>query len=84
MAITLEEDQLGTSEASKTILTCLRTYTRPEQNTILTEVVAEIIKERRNLIQSTKDQAETVEKETDELRNQLVNVNSKTIQSERT
>lgn len=61
----------------------LEGFNRKEQNLIILGVFGNILKERRNIIRNKKDEIEKVDKDTEDLRSEIVNVNSKILQNER-
>lgn len=79
----LEERESVISETITELTASLSSFTRREQNLILVGVLGNILKERRNLIQTKKDEVEEIDKEFEELRTLVVNVNSSIIQLER-
>ncbi len=71
------------SEFTQQILDILNPLSRKKQNRVIVGVVGQILKERRNEIQSKRDEIEEVDKDMEELRSLIVNVNSTMIQQER-
>lgn len=80
----LSPEDVKVNSDIETILSILEPYSRKDQNKIILGVFGHVLKERRNIIKSKKDEIEEVDKDTEDLRTEIVNVNSKIVQNERT